>query len=362
MNFGLGKKMLRRSWAHWVDLFYGNQKSTSSLANQNTKWRLLLGVAIACALCWKAEAQPAAKTHLIGFLSGVTLAASKGRLDAFRQGLRALGYVEGKSINIEWRFADGKQDLVPRLAEELVHLKVEVIVVAGGEPVVQVVKRITQTIPIVMTNAFDPVASGVVSSLARPGGNVTGVTSLTGTEIFGKQTEIIKETIPKLSRLGVLVNPDNSFSELALREIETVAKSFGVAVFRAEARNPDELMAAVALFTKTRVDAFIQVQDPMFIAERIRLIDLATKGRLPAMHSSPEYVDDGALMSYGTNRNDLFRRSATYVDKILKGAKPADIPVEQPKKFEFIINLKAAKQIGLTIPPNVLARADRVIR
>jgi putative ABC transport system substrate-binding protein len=344
----------------WVEFFSGNHKS--SQANQNLKWLLALAIVVACAFFGGAEALPAARTHLIGFLSGTSLAASGGRVDAFRQGLRALGYVDGKNINIEWRFANGKQDLVPKLTEELVHLKVEVIVVAGGEPVVQMIKRITQTVPIVMTNAFDPVASGLVSSLARPGGNITGVTSLTGTEIFGKQTEIIKETIPKLSRLGVLVNPDNSFSELALKEIKTVAKSVGVAVFRAEARNPDELTAGVALFTKTRVDAFIQVQDPMFIAERIRLVDLATKGRLPAMHSSSEYVDDGALMSYGTNRNDLFRRSATYVDKILKGAKPADIPVEQPKKFEFIINLKTAKQIGLTIPPDVLSRADKVIR
>src|SRR6266481_2714876 len=309
-----------------------------------------------------AEAQQATKLHRIGFLSGASLSSTASRVEAFRQGLQALGYVEGKTIAIEWRFAEGKLDSVAKLAEELVRLKAEIIVVAGGEPVALAARRVSQTIPIVMANAFDPVASGLVASLARPGGSVTGLTSLTGPEIFGKQTEILKDAISKLSRLGVLSNPDNSFSSLAIKEIESAAKTFAMSLFRAEARSPDDFETAFGKFTKSRVEALIEVQDPMFIGRRTQLVDLETKGGLPTMHSSPEYVDGGGLMSYGTNRTELFRRAATYVDKILKGAKPGDLPVEQPIKFEFIINLKAAKQIGLAIPPNVLARADKVIK
>jgi putative ABC transport system substrate-binding protein len=322
----------------------------------------ILVAAVMLTVAMVANAQQPAKIHTIGFLSGASLSSTASRVEAFRQGLLALGYVEGKTIVIEWRFADGKLDSVGKLAAELVRLKAEIIVIAGGELVAQAAKRITQTIPIVMANAFDPVASGLVASLARPGGNVTGLTSLTGPEIFGKQTEILRDTVPKLSRLGVLANPDNSFSRLAIKEIEAAAKTFVVALYRAEARSPDECEAAFNVFRKGRVDALIEVQNPMFIDQRTRLVDLETKNSIPTMHSSPEYVDAGGLMSYGTNRTDLFRRAATFVDKILKGAKPADLPVEQPTKFEFIINLKTAKQIGLTIPPNVLARADKVIK
>ena len=308
------------------------------------------------------RAQQSPKIHKIGFLSGASLSSTANRVDAFRQGLLALGYVEGKNIVIERRFADGKLDSVGKLAEELVRLKAEIIVVAGGEPVALATKRVTQTIPIVMANAFDPVASGLVASLAKPGGNVTGLTSLTGPEIFGKQTEILRDTVPKLNRLGVLSNPDNTLSRPAMKEIEAAARTFSVALSHAEARSSAAFDAAFDLFKKGQVDALIEVQDPMFIGNRTRLVDLETKSSIATMHSSPEYVDAGGLMSYGTNRTELFRRAATYVDKILKGAKPADLPVEQPIKFEFIINLKTAKQIGLTIPPNVLARADRVIR
>jgi putative ABC transport system substrate-binding protein len=280
------------------------------------------------ALSFSVRAQQPPKIHTIGFLSGASLSSTANRVEAFRQGLLALGYVEGKNIVIQRRFADGKLNSVGKLAEELVRLKAEIIVVAGGEPVALAATRVTQTIPIVMANAFDPVASGLVKSLAKPGGNVTGLTSLTGPEIFGKQTEILRDTVPKLIRLGVLTNPDNSFGSLAIKEIEAAAKTFVVTLYRAEARNPDQFEAAFNVFSKGRVDALIEVQDPMFIDQSTRLVDLETKSSIPTMHSSPEYVDAGGLMSYGTNRTNLFRRAATYVDKILKGAKPADLPVE----------------------------------
>lgn len=280
----------------------------------------------------------------IGFLSGASFVSTQARVEAFRQGLGVLGYVEGKSV-VEWRFAEGNFNRLPSLAADLVQLKVDAIVVAGGEPVAFAAKGATQTIPIIMANAFDPVTSGLVASLARPGGNITGFTTTPGPEIHGKQTELLKETIPKLSRLGILTNPTNSFSALALKEIETAAHEFGISLQVVEARSADDFEGDFAMLTKQRAQALLQVPDP-----------------LPAMHSSIEYADAGALLAYGADRTELFRRTATYVDKIFKGTKPADLPVEQPTKFEFVINLKAASQIGLTIPPNVLARADRVIK
>jgi len=339
--------------------------SKSQIQKQARKPKLLVLVALVVAITITAAgawAQQAAKMHTIGFLSGASRSSTANRVESFRQGLQAIGYVEGKTIAIEWRFANGKLDSVGKLAEELVRLKTELIVVAGGEPIALAARRVTQTIPIVMANGFDPVGSGLVESLARPGGNVTGLTSLTGPEIFGKQTEILKDTVPKLNRLGVLSNPDNALSRPAMKEIEAAARTFAVALSHAEARSPAAFDAAFDLFKKSQVDALIEVQDPMFIGNRTRLVDLEAKNGIPTMHSSPEYVDAGGLMSYGTNRTELFRRAATYVDKILKGAKTAELPVEQPKKFEFIVNLKTAKHIGLAIPPNVLARADRVIR
>jgi putative tryptophan/tyrosine transport system substrate-binding protein len=318
--------------------------------------------ALLFALGGRAEAQQTATIPTIGLISGASLSATANRIEALRQGLRALGYMDGKTITIEMRFAEGKMDLLDKFATELVRLKVDAIVVAGGEPVALAVKRATQSIPVVMANAFDPVASGLVESLARPGGNITGLTSLTGPEIIGKQTEIIRDTIPKLSRLGLLINPTNSFSKFVVKEIEAAASMFSLALFRADARNLEEFDAAFAVFGSKRVEALFVMQDPMFIDQLRRLVQLETKYRLAAMHSSPEYVEAGSLMSYGTDRTDLFRRAATYVDKILKGAKPAELPVEQPTKFEFVINLKTAKQIGVTIPPNVLVRADKVIK
>ncbi len=309
-----------------------------------------------------AAQQPQARIARVGFLSGASFATTRVRVEAFRQSLRALGYAEGKNLVIEWRFAEGNFDRLPSLAEELVQLKVDVIVVAGGEPVAYAAKQATRTTPIVMANAFDPVASGLVASLARPGGNITGFTTTPGPEIHGKQTELLKETIPKLRHLGVLTNPTNPFNAFALRAIQSAAPKLGVSLQVVEARSADDFQANFASLTARGVDALLQVPDPTLLDHRARLVEFESKNRLPAMHTSFEYVDAGALMAYGTNRTELFRRTAAYVDKILKGAKPADMPVEQPTKFELVINLKTAKLIGLTIPPAVLARADRVIR
>ena len=314
------------------------------------------------ALCIPAQAQQTAKVQRIGFLVPASLSVVAVRTAAFRRGLRDLGYVEGQNVTIEWRSADGKLDLLPTLADELVRLKVDIIVAAGGDPPVRAVKRATQTIPIVMANASDPVGAGLVASLNRPGGNITGLSTAPGPEIYGKHLELLKETFPKLSRVAILSNPANQFSALALRETEATARAFKVSLQILEARNPDEFDTAFAAATKERAGALLVVEDPMFFGERTRLANLARKSRLPAIYGILEYVEVGGLMAYAADRTDMFRRAATYVDKILKGTKPADLPVEQPAKFEFVINLKAAKQIGLTIPPNVLARADRVIR
>jgi putative ABC transport system substrate-binding protein len=319
--------------------------------------------AVLLAPCSSVEAQqPQTKIRHIGFLSGASLISTQSRVDAFRQGLRALGYTEGKNIAIEWRFAEGSFEPLASLAAQLVQLKVDVIVVAGGEPVALAAKQATQTTPIIMANAFDPVASGLVASLARPGGNITGFTATPGPEIHGKQTELLRETMPKLSRLGVLSNPTNSFSALALREIENTAQKLAMSLQIVEARSADDFESDFAMLTAKRAEALLQVPDPTLLNQRTRLVELETRHRLPAMHTSVEYVDAGALMAYGTNRTELFRRTASYVNRIFKGAKPADLPVEQPTRFELVINLKTAKQIGLTIPPNVLSRADRVIR
>jgi putative ABC transport system substrate-binding protein len=310
-----------------------------------------------------AEAQQSRKSlPRIGFLSGASLVSTQDRIEAFRQALGTLGYVEGTNLLIDWRFAEGDSTRLPGLAADLVQTKADVIVVAGGEPVAFAAKGATKTTPIIMANAFDPVTSGLVASLARPGGNVTGFTSTPGPEIHGKQTELLREVIPTLSRLGVLINPTSSFSALALKEIEATAQKLGISVQVVEARTVDDFEAAFATLAAKHTEALLQVPDPTLINQRTRLIDLETKRRMPTMHSSLEYADAGGLMAYGADRTELFRRTAGYVDKILKGAKPADLPVEQPTKFELVINLKTAKQIGLIIPPNVLARADRIIR
>jgi ABC-type uncharacterized transport system substrate-binding protein len=312
------------------------------------------------ALCLPAEGQQSNKIPRIGFLSGVSLSVLAARVEAFRQGLRELGYVEGKNIVIEWRSSGGRLDHVSELAAELVGLKVDVIVAAG--PVdTRAAKEATNTIPIVMGFDTDPVGSGFVASLARPGGNITGLSSL-APELSGKRLELLKEIVPRLSRVAVLGTSTNPGNAQALREAELAAGAFGVELRYLDVQGPKDIDSAFQSASKGRAEAVLTLGSPVLNSQRTQVAELAVKSRLPTIYPRPEYVEDGGLMTYGPNINDLFRRAATYVDKILKGAKPADLPVEQPKKFEFIVNLKAAKQIDLTIPPTVLARADKVIK
>jgi putative ABC transport system substrate-binding protein len=283
------------------------------------------------------------------------------RIEAFRQGLRELGYVEGKNVVIERRSAEGKEDRVPALAAELVSLKVEVIV-TGGPGATRPARVATSTIPIVMAQDPDPVANGFVASLARPGGNITGL-SILAPELSGKRLELLKETVPKLSRVAVFGTSNRPGEAQMLKETELAAGALGVKLQYIDVLSPKDLEAVYRAATKGRSDALIvMMSGPVALANRKEIAELAAKNRLPAIYSLRDYVEAGGLMTYGVSFLDLHRRAATYVDKILKGAKAADLPVEQPTKFEFIINLKAAKQIGLTIPPNVLARADKVIK
>jgi putative ABC transport system substrate-binding protein len=312
------------------------------------------------ALCSSAWAQQATKIPRIGYLTAQSPLSVAARVEAFRQGLRELGYVEGKNIIIEWRYAEGKLDRSPGLAAELIGLKVDVIV-SGGPQTSRVAKKATATIPIVMGFDNDPVGNGFVSSLARPGGNITGLSSL-APEISGKQLELLKEIVPKLSRVAVFENSNEPANPQSVKEIELAAGVFGVQLQHVDVIGPKDIETAFRLATKGRAEAILSLNSPVLNSQRKEVADLAVKSRLPAIYGNGEHVEAGGLMYYGANTPELFRRAATYVDKILKGAKPRDLPVEQPKKFELIINLKAAKQIGLTIPPNVLARADRVIK
>jgi ABC-type uncharacterized transport system substrate-binding protein len=305
-----------------------------------------------------AEAQQPAKVPRIGYLTAGSLISA--RIEAFRQGLRELGYVEGKNIVIEWRSSEGKADRLPALAAELVRLKVDVIVTTGP-PATRAAKQATVTIPIVMGHDDDPVGSGFVASLARPGGNITGLATL-APEIAGKQLELLREIVPKLSRVAVIGSATRPGNPQALREINLAADAVGVQLQYLEIQIPKDIETAFRAASKERADAVLVLSNEVLIRQRRQIVDLAVKSRLPATYNRPEYVEDGGLVFYGVSYTDLYRRAATYVDKILKGAKPVDLPIEQPKKFELVINLKAAKQIGLTIPPNVLARADKVIR
>ena len=308
-----------------------------------------------------AQAQQPTKVARIGYLAGPSLSAIAARIEVFRQGLRELGYVEGKNIVIEWLSADGKLDRLPALAAELVRLKVDVIVTSGGAQT-RAAKEATSTIPIVMTNDPDPVATGLVASLARPGGNITGLSTL-APELSGKRLELLKETVPKLSRVAVLGTSTAPGYAQVLREIEPAAKAFGLKLQYLDVLDSKDIETAFRAASKGRADGVLTLTGgAILISQRAQIAELAVKNRLPAIYSDSRYVEAGGLMTYGVNIFDLDRRAATYVDKILKGRKPADLPVEQPMKFEFIVNLKAAKQIGLTIPPNVLVRADRVIR
>ena len=314
---------------------------------------LLYGAAIA-------GAQQQTRVPHIGFLSSLSSAVVSARVEALRQGLRELGYVEGKNIVIEYRYAEGKLDRLPALATELVRLRVDVIV-TGGPSVNRFAKEATATIPIVLSFDNDPVGNGFAASLARPGGNITGL-STHYPEISGKQLELLKETVPRLSRLAVLGNSTQPATAQTLKETEVAAGALGVKLQYLDIQNPKEIDTAFRAATKGRADAVLVLGSQIVTSHAKQFAEQAAKNRLPAIYWSPEFVEAGGLMAYSVSITDLFRRAATYVDKILKGVKPGDIPVEQPTKFEFIINLKAAKQIGLTIPQSVLYRADKVIK
>jgi putative ABC transport system substrate-binding protein len=307
-----------------------------------------------------AEAQQAKKMPRIGILSPDAISLRANLYEAFRQGLRELGYVEGQNLSFEWRSAEGKLDRLAGLAAELVRIKVDVIV-TSGTPAAQAAKKATGTVPIVMTAAADPVETGLVASLAKPGGNITGMTSISS-GLAGKRLELLKEIVPGLSRVGVLRDPDYPRGADTLKGVEVTAGLLGLKLQSLEVRSPEDFESVFRSATKAGVQALIHFRNPVIVRGMRRIAELAVKNRLPAVYDDRGFVDAGGLMSYGTNVADVYRHLATYVDKILKGRKPADLPVEQPMKFELVINLNAAKQIGVTIPPNVLARADRVIR
>ncbi len=326
---------------------------------KKTGWSVIWIAAVLLTVVVMVEAQQPAKIPRIGFLAA-TPSGSSDRTDTFRQGLRELGYVEGKNIIIEYRRAEGQFERLPELAAELVHLKVEVIVAAGAASTRRA-KEATATIPIVMASDNDPVGSGFVASLARPGGNITGLSQM-APELAGKRLEILKEIVPKLSRLAVLGEFNNPGNAQSLKETELVAEAFKVRLQSLDVRGPKDIESGFQKASKGHADAVLVLGGPVATAQREHIAELAAKSGLPAMYPQSDYMDAGGLIFYGPSFSDLFHRAATYVDKILKGAKPADLPVEQPTKFELVINLKAAKQIGLTIPPNVLVRADKVIK
>jgi len=312
------------------------------------------------ALCSSAYAQQTGKISRIGFLDPSTASGTAVLMNAFRQELTKLGWTEGKNIAIEYRFAEQKNERLPELAADLVRLKVDLIVVTSGPPALAA-KKATTTIPIVMTSVADPLGSGLVASLARPGGNVSGLSSL-GTELNSKRLEVLKDAVPKLARVGILL-PAPLASDLQLKELRPAALALKLKLEEIETQlDPEGLDSAFQTAKQKQVGAIMTMSTRGFFAERKRIVELAGKYRLPAIYFQKEFVDEGGLMSYGADYYDLFRRAAVYVDKILKGAKPADLPVQQATKFEFIINLKAAKQIGLTVPVRVLERANKVIK
>ena len=316
----------------------------------------LVGLALASPSL--AAAQQPKHVPRIGFLFTASPAAFRSRIDAFRQGLQDLGYIEGRNIVTEYRYAEGKQDLATELAAELIRLKVDLIV-TSSTPGILAIKKVSSTIPIVFTSISDPVAIGLVASLARPGGNMTGLTIL-GPELSGKRLELLKESFPNIKRVAILWNPDAEVN--AFKTTQAAASTLGLHLQSLEVRTANDFDSLFEAAIKERVQALLTIPTPVVNVNQARIIQFAAKNRLPAMYALPEFTDAGGLMSYAPSYTALYHRAAWYVDKILKGANPADLPVEQPKTFEFIINLKTAKQLGLTIPPNVLVRADKVIK
>ena len=308
-----------------------------------------------------ADAQQVGKVHRIGYLQTASREQQLHLVKAFKEGMQELGYVEGRDITLEYRFAEGKPGRLTDLAAELIRLKVDLIV-SGGTQATRAARKATSTIPIVMGNSgSDPVADGFVASLARPGGNITGLTSIT-TELNGKRLELLKEAIPMISRVAILLNPGNRRSGPSLKQIEAASRALGISLLSLAIQSPNDFESAFGVAAKGRADALIEIQDALFNSHRKLIVDLAAKNRLPAIYDRIDFVEAGGLMSYGTNISDLYRRAAIYVDKILKGAKPGDLPVEQPTKFELVVNMKTAKALGLTIPQAVLLRADEVIK
>ena len=338
-------------------------KLTNEARNEESCGASILVAVILLAVAVIAEAQQPKKVPRIGYLSNADPASESARSEAIRLALRELGYIEGQNIAIEYRYAEGKLDRFPELAAELVRLKVDIIVVAGGDPAIRAAKNATKTIPIVMMGGgVDPVEAGLVESLARPGGNVTGITNLSR-ELGGKRLELLKEAVPKLARVAVLYDPANPGSVREVKEVLPVAaRALGLTIQPWEVRAADDFEKVFAALNKQRPDGLYVAGGPLMSANQKRIVGFALKSRLPSVYQHREAVDAGGLMSYGADLADSYRRVAYYVDRILKGAKPADLPVEQPTKFELVINLKTAKQIGLTIPPEVLARADKVIK
>src|SRR4030095_7466106 len=328
---------------------------------QNPKWLGIFAIALTLAIRGAvAKAQQPGKIFRIGFLDPSTASGTAVMVDAFRQELSKHGWIEGKNITIDYRFAEQKSERLPELAAELVRLKVDLIVTTGDGPTFGA-KKATTTIPIVMTTSSDPVAQGLVASLARPGSNVTGLSSL-ATELNSKRLEILKDAIPKLARVGLLLTPGTSITkDLQLKELRPAARALKLKLQEIDTQpDPKGLESAFQIATQKQVGAIMTIAIRAFFAERKRIVELAGKYRVPAIYFQKEFVDEGGLMSYGVDYVDLFRRAAVYVDKILKGAKPVDLPVQQATKFEFVINLKAAQQIGLTLTPELLARANQV--
>ena len=334
----------------------GNRHQTTGNRKKAQAFGFAL-VAMFLSLSTLAQAQ---KIPRIAYLTALSTATDASRIEALRQGLRDLGYVEGKNIIVEIRSTGGSSDGLAALAAELVRNKVDIIV-SGGPTATRPAKEATSTIPIVMAQDSDPVSNGFVASLARPGGNITGL-STHYPEISAKQVELLKEMLPRLAHLAVLGASTNPGNAQSLRQTELAGAGLGVQIQYFDAQSPKDIESAFRVANKEHRDAVLVLNGPIFNSHRKSLIETAAKNRLPTMYNSTVFVENGGLMTYGVERSDLYRRAATYVDKILKGAKPADLPVEQPTKFELVINLKAAKQINLPIPPNVLARADRVIR
>jgi putative ABC transport system substrate-binding protein len=317
-------------------------------------------LAILLALVFSAEAQQLKRIPRVGFVTAGSASTIASRIEAFRYGLRDLGYQEEKNIIVDWRFAEGNLERLPSLVAELVRLKVDILL-SAGTGVTHPAKNATTTIPIVMAQDTDPVGNGFVASLARPGGNITGLSSYSA-ELNGKRLELLKEVLPRLSRLAVLGDSSYPGNAQSLKQVEVAAVPFRVKVQYVDILRTEDFEAAFRAVGQNRAVAFLVLQSSLLNSHRKAIANLAAKSRIPGMYYAPEWIEQGGLISYAASINDLYRRAATYVDKILKGANPADLPVEQPTKFELVINLKTAKQIGLTIPPNVLARADRVIR